>query len=264
MLENYDNHVEQRAALGIPPLPLDAEQTSELCELLKNPPPGKEEKLMALLRDRVSPGVDQGAYVKAGFLTGIAKGEIASPLISPTYAVELLGTMVGGYNVQSLIYLLKLENSELASTAATALSKIMLVYDAFNDVIELAQTNPYAKQVVDSWAAAEWFTTRPQLPESITVTVFKVPGETNTDDLSPAPHATTRPDIPLHALVMLESKMPEGLKTIAELKQKGHPVAYVGDVVGTGSSRKSACNSVLWHIGSDIPYIPNKRSGALF
>ncbi|MGB3511740.1 MAG: bifunctional aconitate hydratase 2/2-methylisocitrate dehydratase, partial [Microcoleaceae cyanobacterium] len=248
-------------ALGIPPLPLDAGQTSELCELLKNPPTGKEEKLMALLRDRVPPGVDEAAYVKAGFLTGIAKGEITSPLISPTYAVELLGTMVGGYNVQSLIELLKSENAELANTAATALSKILLVYDAFNDVIELAQTNPYAKKVVDSWAAAEWFTTRPQLPEKITVTVFKVPGETNTDDLSPAPHATTRPDIPLHALAMLESKMPEGLDTIAELKQKGHPVAYVGDVVGTGSSRKSACNSVLWHIGEDIPHIPNKRSG---
>ncbi|MEM1173072.1 MAG: bifunctional aconitate hydratase 2/2-methylisocitrate dehydratase, partial [Cyanobacteria bacterium P01_H01_bin.35] len=261
MLENYEQHVQQRADLGIPPLPLDAGQTSELCELLKNPPNGIEEKLMGLLRDRVPPGVDQAAYVKAGFLTGIAKGEIASPLISPTYAVELLGTMVGGYNVQSLIDMLKSENSELANTAAKALSKTLLVYDAFNDVIELAETNPYAKQVVDSWAAAEWFTTRPQLPETIKVTVFKVPGETNTDDLSPAPHATTRPDIPLHALAMLESKMPEGLETIAELKQKGHPVAYVGDVVGTGSSRKSACNSMLWHIGEEIPFIPNKKSG---
>ncbi|NEQ40827.1 MAG: bifunctional aconitate hydratase 2/2-methylisocitrate dehydratase [Okeania sp. SIO3I5] len=261
MLKNYEQHVQQRANLGIPPLPLDAGQTSELCELLKNPPNGIEEKLMGLLRDRVPPGVDEAAYVKAGFLTGIAKGEIASPLISPTYAVELLGTMVGGYNVQSLIDLLKSENSELANTAAKALSKTLLVYDAFNDVIELAETNPYAKQVVDSWAAAEWFSTRPQLPETIKVTVFKVPGETNTDDLSPAPHATTRPDIPLHALAMLESKMPEGLETIAELKQKGHPVAYVGDVVGTGSSRKSACNSMLWHIGEDIPFIPNKKSG---
>ncbi|MEB3341825.1 bifunctional aconitate hydratase 2/2-methylisocitrate dehydratase [Okeania sp.] len=261
MLENYDNQVQQRADLGIPPLPLDAGQTSELCELLKSPPVGTEEKLLELLRDRVPPGVDEAAYVKAGFLTGIAKGEITSPLISPNYAVELLGTMVGGYNVQSLIDILKSENSELANTAAQALSKTLLVYDAFNDVIELAETNPYAKQVVDSWAAAEWFTTRPQLPETITVTVFKVPGETNTDDLSPAPHATTRPDIPLHALAMLESKMPEGLQTIAELKQKGHPVAYVGDVVGTGSSRKSACNSMLWYIGEDIPFIPNKRSG---
>ena len=261
MLEDYDNQGQQRGNLGIPSVPLGAKQTSELCELLKSPPAGTEEKLMALLRDRVPPGVDEAAYIKAGFLTGIAKGEIVSPLITPTYAVELLGTMVGGYNVQSLIDILKSENYELASTAATALSKILLVYEAFNDVIELAETNPYAKQVVDSWAAAEWFTTRPQLPEAITVTVFKVPGETNTDDLSPAPHATTRPDIPLHALVMLESKMPEGLNKIAELKQKGHPVAYVGDIVGTGSSRKSACNSMLWHIGEDIPFIPNKRSG---
>ena len=261
MLENYNNQIQQRGTLGIPPLPLDAEQTSDLCELLKSPPIGTEEKLMTLLRLRVPPGVDEAAYVKAGFLTGIAKGEITTPLITPTYAVELLGTMVGGYNVQSLIDILKSENSELASTAATALSKILLVYDAFNDVIKLGETNPYAKKVVDSWAAAEWFTTRPQLPEAITVTVFKVPGETNTDDLSPAPHATTRPDIPLHALAMLESKMPEGLKTIAQLKQKGHPVAYVGDIVGTGSSRKSACNSMLWHIGEDIPFIPNKRSG---
>ena len=264
ILEDYNNQSRQRATLGIPPLPLDAEQTSNLCELLKSPPIGIEEKLIALLRDRVPPGVDEAAYVKAGFLTGIAKGEIASPLIYPTYAVELLGTMVGGYNVQSLIDLLKSENAELAITAATALSKILLVYDAFNDVIELAETNSYAKQVVDSWAAAEWFTIRPQLPETITVTVFKVPGETNTDDLSPAPHATTRPDIPLHALVMLESKMPEGLKTIAVLKQKGHPVAYVGDVVGTGSSRKSACNSMLWHIGENIPFLRLRISFVLF
>jgi aconitate hydratase 2/2-methylisocitrate dehydratase len=261
MLEKYDNHVAERAALGIPPLPLDAEQTSELCEMLKNPPKGQEEKLLELLRDRVPPGVDGAAYVKAGFLTAIAKKEITSPLIPPTYATELLGTMVGGYNVQSLIDLLKSESSEIASVAACALSKILLVYDAFNDIIELSKTNKYAKEVVNSWAAADWFTSRAKLPEAITVTAFKVPGETNTDDLSPAPHATTRPDIPLHALAMLESRMPEGLETIAKLKEKGHPVAYVGDVVGTGSSRKSACNSMLWHIGDDIPHIPNKRSG---
>ncbi len=261
MLDKYGKKVEERAKLGIPPLPLDAEQTSELCELLKNPPAGQEEKLLELLRDRVPPGVDGGAYVKAGFLTAIAKQEITSPLITPTYAAELLGTMVGGYNVQSLIDLIQSKNSEIASVAACALSKILLVYDAFHDIIELSKTNKYAKEVVNSWAAAEWFTSREKLPEAITVTVFKVPGETNTDDLSPAPHATTRPDIPLHALVMLESRMPEGLETIAELKKKGHPVAYVGDVVGTGSSRKSACNSMLWHIGEDIPYIPNKRSG---
>ena len=261
MLEKYDMQVAERAALGIPPLPLNAEQTSELCEMLKNPPAGQEEKLLELLRDRVPPGVDGAAYVKAGFLTAIAKKEITSPLIPSTYAAELLGTMVGGYNVQSLIDLLKSDSSETASVAACALSKILLVYDAFHDIIELSKTNKYAKEVVNSWAAADWFVSRAKIPEAIAVTVFKVPGETNTDDLSPAPHATTRPDIPLHAKAMLESLMPEGLETIAELKQKGHPVAYVGDVVGTGSSRKSACNSMLWHIGQDIPYIPNKRSG---
>lgn len=261
MLEEYRQHATERAALGIPPLPLDAQQTSKLCELLKAPPTGEEETLLHLLRDRVSPGVDPAAYVKAGFLTGIAKGEINSPLISPTYAIELLGTMIGGYNVRSLVDLLSSTNNELAQAAAVALSHTVLVYDAFHDVFELAETNSYAKQVVDAWAAAEWFTSRPPLPQEITVTVFKVPGETNTDDLSPAPHATTRPDIPMHALVMLESKMPGALETIKELKQKGHPVAYVGDVVGTGSSRKSAINSVLWHIGQDIPYVPNKRSG---
>ncbi|TAG73647.1 MAG: aconitate hydratase B [Oscillatoriales cyanobacterium] len=262
MLESYRLHAAERAALGIPPLPLDAQQTSELCELLKNPPPGEEEALIELLRDRVPPGVDSAAYVKAGFLTGIAKGEIHSPLIAPKWAVYLLGTMMGGYNVQSLIDLLN-PTAEIAipATAARALSKTLLVFDAFHDILALSDTNPYAKQVVDSWADAEWFTGRPELAQAITVTVFKVPGETNTDDLSPAPQATTRPDIPLHALAMLESKMPGALETIAQLKEKGHPVAYVGDVVGTGSSRKSAINSVLWHIGNDIPFVPNKRNG---
>ena len=258
MLAEYQQHSQERAQLSIPPLPLDAVQTSALCELLKNPPKGQEEVLLNLLRDRIPPGVDQAAYVKASFLTAIAKQEITSPLISPITAVELLGTMVGGYNVQSLIDLL---SSSVAENAATALSKILLVYDAFNDVLELSKTNKYAKRVVDSWAAAEWFTTRPTLPEAITVTVFKVPGETNTDDLSPATHATTRPDIPLHALAMLETRQPGSLETIADLKKKGYPVAYVGDVVGTGSSRKSAINSVLWHLGNDIPFVPNKRAG---
>ncbi|MBD2501307.1 bifunctional aconitate hydratase 2/2-methylisocitrate dehydratase [Anabaena azotica] len=279
MLESYRQHVAERAALGIPPLPLDAKQTSELCELLKNPPKGEEDTLLHLLRDRISPGVDPAAYVKAGFLTAIAKKEVKSPIISPIQAVQLLGTMVGGYNVQSLIELLQFptvsvsDSSEtplvmggegkepIAAHAAAALSKTLLVYDAFHDILELAKTNPYAKRVIDSWAEAEWFTSRPQLPEYINVTVFKVPGETNTDDLSPATHATTRPDIPLHALAMLESRQPGSLETIAELKKKGHPVAYVGDVVGTGSSRKSAINSVLWHTGEDIPYVPNKRAG---
>lgn len=261
MLESYRQHVAERAALGIPPLPLTAQQMSELGELLKAPPAGEEAFLVELLRDRVPPGVDQAAYVKAGFLTAIAKGEVTSPLVSPKYAVELLGTMMGGYNVQSLIDLLHSSDTEIATTAVAALSKTLLVYDAFHDVLELAeQGNSSAKQVLESWANADWFTSRPELPESITVTVFKVTGETNTDDLSPAPHATTRPDIPLHATVMLETRMPGGLQTIAELKQKGHPVAYVGDVVGTGSSRKSAINSVLWHIGADIPCVPNKRS----
>ncbi|MEA5514864.1 bifunctional aconitate hydratase 2/2-methylisocitrate dehydratase [Nodularia sp. UHCC 0506] len=278
MLEQYRHHVAERAQLGIPPLPLDAKQTSELCELLQNPPEGEEDTLLHLLCDRVPPGVDEAAYVKAGFLTAIAKSEITSPLVSPIAAVELLGTMVGGYNVQSLIDLLQVSSGEsedgetplvmkgegrepIAAYAATALSKILLVYDAFHDVLELAESNPFAKQVVDSWANAEWFTIRPTVPEAITVTVFKVPGETNTDDLSPATHATTRPDIPLHALAMLESRQPGSLATIVELKQKGHPLAYVGDVVGTGSSRKSAINSVLWHLGNDIPYVPNKRAG---
>ncbi|MBD6618072.1 bifunctional aconitate hydratase 2/2-methylisocitrate dehydratase [Komarekiella sp. 'clone 1'] len=279
MLESYRKHVAERAALGIPPLPLDAKQTSELCELLKNPPEGEAETLLHLLRDRVPPGVDAAAYVKAGFLTAIAKKEITSPLISRIEAVELLGTMIGGYNVQSLIDLLQFptvsvsDSSEtplvmggqgkepIAAYAANALSKILLVYDAYHDVLELSKTNPFAKRVIDSWAEAEWFTLRPTLPEAITVTVFKVPGETNTDDLSPAQSATTRPDIPLHALVMLESRQPGSLATIAELKKKGHPVAYVGDVVGTGSSRKSAINSVLWHMGNDIPFVPNKRAG---
>ncbi|QEI40482.1 Aconitate hydratase B [Dolichospermum sp. UHCC 0315A] len=279
MLQEYRQQVAERAQLGIPPLALDAVQTSALCELLKNPPTGEEELLLNLLRDRIPPGVDQAAYVKAGFLTAIAKGEITSPLVSPVDAVELLGTMIGGYNVQSLIDLLQVSSSsvsessetplvmggegreQIAAYAANALSKIMLVYDAFHDVLELSKTNPYAKQVVNSWAEAEWFTLRPTLPEFITVTVFKVPGETNTDDLSPATHATTRPDIPLHALAMLETRQPGSLETIAELKKKGHPVAYVGDVVGTGSSRKSAINSVLWHLGNDIPFVPNKRAG---
>ena len=261
MLEAYRQHAAQREALGIPPLPLTAQQTSELCEILKNPPETEKEELLALLRDRVPPGVDDAAYVKAGFLTAITKGEIECPLISPEGAVNLLGTMMGGYNVQSLVDLLKSQEPGIASAAAAALSKTLLVFDAFNDVLELSDTNPHAKQVIDSWANAEWFIGRPKPAEAITVTVFKVPGETNTDDLSPAPHATTRPDIPLHALAMLESKMPDGIDTIAELKKKGHPVAYVGDVVGTGSSRKSAINSVLWHIGHEIPFVPNKKAG---
>ncbi len=261
MLDAYRQHVAERAALGIPPLPLTAAQTADLCELLKQPPAAEKEELLMLLRDRVPPGVDEAAYVKAGFLTGVAKGEITCPLISPQGAVDLLGTMVGGYNVQSLVELLKSRDSNLAAEAANALSKTLLVFDAFNDVLTLADVNPYAKQVVDAWANGAWFIAKPKVPEAVEVTVFKVPGETNTDDLSPATHATTRPDIPLHALAMLESRRPGALKILAELKQQGRSVAYVGDVVGTGSSRKSAINSLLWHIGHDIPFIPNKRAG---
>ncbi len=262
MLELYRQQAQQRAEAGIPPLPLEAQQATELCELIKHPPAGEEEFLLSLLTDRIPPGVDQAAYVKAGFLTAIANGTATSPLVSPKEAVQLLGTMMGGYNVRSLIDLLSHADSALAQTAADSLKKILLVYDAFHDVQELAENgNSYAQQVLQSWADAEWFTSKPTLAEAITVTVFKVPGETNTDDLSPATHATTRPDIPLHALAMLETKQPGSLETIAELKKKGHPVAYVGDVVGTGSSRKSAINSVLWHVGDDIPFVPNKRGG---
>ncbi|WP_448524729.1 bifunctional aconitate hydratase 2/2-methylisocitrate dehydratase [Parathermosynechococcus lividus] len=264
VLNQYRQHTNERAALGIPPLPLTAAQVSAVCDLLQQPPQGEEDYLIHLLRDRVPPGVDEAAYIKAGFLTAIANGELHSPLISPIAAVELLGTMLGGYNVQSLIALLGHENSELAAAAAQALSQTLLVYDAFHDVQDLMrQGNAHARHVMESWANGDWFTRRPELPEAITVTVFKVPGETNTDDLSPAPHATTRPDIPLHATVMLENRLPGALQIIADLKQKGYPLAYVGDVVGTGSSRKSATNSVIWHIGRDIPYVPNKRTGGV-
>ncbi len=262
MLEAYRVHVADRAAQGVPPLPLSAEQTADLCELLKAPTAGEEEFLVELLRDRIPPGVDQAAYVKAGFLSAIAKLEVTSPLVTPVEAVELLGTMMGGYNVSALIDLMQVSDGAIANAATTALCKTLLVYDAFNDVNELAESgNANAKTVMQAWADAKWFTDRPTLAESITVTVFKVPGETNTDDLSPATHATTRPDIPLHAMAMLETRLPGSLDVLAELKQNGHPVAYVGDVVGTGSSRKSAINSVLWHMGNDIPFVPNKRSG---
>ncbi len=261
MLTAYSEEAAARSALGIPPLPLTPQQTSELCELLQHPPAGEEDFLLYLLRERIAPGVDQSAYVKAGFLTAVAKGEIVSPIVSPADAVDILGTMVGGYNVQPLIDLL--QDRELGSRAARALSKILLVFDSFHQIVELAESNDNARSVLTAWAAGEWFTDRPPLAEEIVVTVFKVEGEINTDDLSPAPHAVSRPDIPLHALAMLESRAPGAIQTIAALKQNGHPVAFVGDVVGTGSSRKSAINSLLWHIGQDIPFIPNKRSGGV-
>ena len=263
MLNAYSKLAAEREAQGVPALPLTAEQTKDLTQLLENPPTDQKQILLELLSDRIPPGVDEAAYVKATWLSAVAQGNATSPFVAPLEAARLLGTMVGGYNVAALIELLNNSDEQLAKCAAQGLSRTLLVYDAFNEVMDLATSNRFAKQVVDSWAAAEWFTTRAELAESITVTVFKVDGETNTDDLSPATHATTRPDIPLHALAMLETRDPNGLNTIAKLKENGHPVAYVGDVVGTGSSRKSAINSVLWHTGNDIPHVPNKRAGGV-
>ncbi len=262
-LADYRAAAAEREALGIPALPLTAAEAQDLTELLQAPPAGEEAFLLHLLSERIPPGVDEAAYVKAGWLSAVAQGTSSSPLVSAVEAVNLLATMIGGYNVGALIELLSSADAAIAEAASIGLSRTLLVYDAYNDVLELAASNPYAKRVIDSWAAAEWFTAKAELPAEITVTVFKVEGETNTDDLSPATHATTRPDIPLHATAMLETRMPGGLELITELKQKGHPVAYVGDVVGTGSSRKSAINSVLWHTGTDIPHVPNKRSGGV-
>ncbi|WP_412852699.1 bifunctional aconitate hydratase 2/2-methylisocitrate dehydratase [Ectothiorhodospira shaposhnikovii] len=265
MLEAYRQHVQERAAEGVVPKPLDAEMTAQLVELLKNPPAGEEAFLLDLITHRVPPGVDEAAYVKAGFLSAVAKGEASSPLIDRTRAVELLGTMQGGYNISTLVELL--DDAELAPVAAKELKHTLLMFDAFHDVEERAKAgNGHAQAVMQSWADAEWFLSRPAVPQKMTVTLFKVPGETNTDDLSPAPDAWSRPDIPLHAKAMY--KMPrEGITNaqaqIEALKQKGHPVALVGDVMGTGSSRKSATNSVLWYIGDDIPYVPNKRFGGV-
>jgi aconitate hydratase 2/2-methylisocitrate dehydratase len=264
VLEAYRAHVEERAQIGIVPQPISPEQMSELVELLKNPPAGEEEFLYDLLANRVPAGVDQAAYIKAGFLTAIAKGETTSPIVTKEQAVKLLGTMLGGYNIATLVELLS--DDALADLAAEQLKHTLLMFDAFHDVADLAKEgNAKAQEVMQSWADAEWFTSKPPLAEKISITVFKVPGETNTDDLSPAQDAWSRPDIPLHAKAFLKNPRPglEGdpLEIIEELKAKGNPVAYVGDVVGTGSSRKSATNSVLWLTGDDIPHIPNKRDG---
>ncbi|MCP4272851.1 MAG: bifunctional aconitate hydratase 2/2-methylisocitrate dehydratase [Gammaproteobacteria bacterium] len=264
MLKAYRDHIEERALQGIVPKPVSAEQMSDLVDLIKNPPAGEDDFLKDLLSNRVPAGVDQAAYIKAGFLTAIAKGETSSPLVNKEQAVELLGTMLGGYNITTLVELL--DDNELADLSAEQLKHTLLMFDAFHDVAEKAKAgNAHAKEVIESWAAAEWFTSRDPLAEKITLTVYKVPGETNTDDLSPAQDAWSRPDIPLHALAFLKNER-EGLignqlDVIDELKKKGNPVAYVGDVVGTGSSRKSATNSVLWLMGDDIPHIPNKRDG---
>ncbi len=263
MLANYRNHVAERKEQGLPPLPLNAEQTAAVVELIKNPPAGEADFLVDLITNRVPPGVDEASYVKAGFLADIANGTIKTDLISESQATFLLGTMLGGYNVSPLITLLSSGNSLVVDEAVAALSKTLLVYEAYHDVLELSKTNAAAKKVVEAWADAEWFTNKPAMPEEMTVTVFKVEGETNTDDLSPATAAWSRPDIPLHAKEMLQARMDDVDGTIESLKAKGHPVAYVGDVVGTGSSRKSAMNSVMWFFGDDIPFVPNKRQGGV-
>jgi aconitate hydratase 2/2-methylisocitrate dehydratase len=265
VLEAYRKHVAERAELGVVPKPLSADQVADLIELLKKPPAGEEAFLVDLISNRVPPGVDEAAYVKAGFLSAVAKGEAESPLIDKKFAVKLLGTMLGGYNIATLIDLL--EDGELADFAADELCHTMLMFDAFHDVAEKADGgNAAAKRVMQSWADAEWFTSKNEIPEVMTVAVYKVPGETNTDDLSPAQDAWSRPDIPLHAKAMYKNPR-EGVtnaeEQINELEKTGYPVALVGDVMGTGSSRKSATNSVLWYIGDDLPYIPNKRSGGV-
>ncbi len=274
MLAAYRQHEAERAALGIPALPLTPQQTADLIELLKNPPAGEEAFLLDLLVNRVPAGVDDAAKVKASYLAALAFGSEVNPLIPRARATELLGTMLGGYNVAPLVQLL--DDAEVGGVAANALKHTLLVFDAFHDVQDKAKAgNANAQAVLQSWADAEWFTSKPEVPQSLTITVFKVPGETNTDDLSPAPDATTRPDIPMHALAMLKNKRPDApfspeedgkrgpIGDILKLKEKGHTVAYVGDVVGTGSSRKSATNSVLWWTGNDIPHIPNKRDGGV-
>ncbi len=261
-LKAYNDHVLERSKLGVPPLPLDAEQTARVVESLTKGE-GDQKVLLELLIHRVSPGVDDAAYVKAAFLNAIVKKEVECVAITPLKAVEILGTMLGGYNVQPLVDALSSDDKFVAQAASDALKNTILVYSSFNDVEELAKTNKYAKDVLESWAKAEWFTSKKPIPEKITVAVLRVPGETNTDDLSPASEAFTRSDIPLHAQCMLEKKLPDALDKIKEFRDKGYEVAYVGDVVGTGSSRKSGINSVQWWIGRDIPFVPNKRTGGL-
>ncbi len=261
MLEAYDSQAKERAKLGIPPLPLSAAETAEVCAALESAAGADGEALVALLRDRVSPGVDPAARVKAEWLARVARGEVAARPIPRKDAVFLLGTMLGGYNVAPLVALL--EDRELGTSAADALKRTILVYGAFDAVLGLLKRQPNARAVLDSWAAGEWFLSRPAFPDVLTFKVFKVDGEINTDDFSPAKHASTRPDIPLHAMAMGETRFPGGLAVLREFRAQGHRVAFAGDVVGTGSSRKSACNSVMWHIGEDIPFVPNKRRGGV-
>jgi len=263
LLVNYKAHTEERANEGgLPPLALTAEETAQLVELLKADTVAESEYVLDLFNNKINPGVDDAAYVKAAFLNDIVQGNVACSVISKAEAVRILGTMMGGFNVVPLIDALKIE--EVAAAAANELKNTILVYDSFNDVKDLMDAgNSYAKEVIESWANAEWFTNKPALEEEMTLTVYKIPGETNTDDLSPATVAFTRSDIPLHATAMLQSRMDNPLDTMKELKAKGHPLAYVGDVVGTGSSRKSGINSVQWHMGRDIPGVPNKRTGGV-
>ena len=261
MIDKYLQQEAERKALGIPARPLDPEQTEELCRLLEKPPQGNEVFLLHLLRERVSPGVDPAAGVKAAFLSRIIDGATISPLITRKDAVNILGTMLGGYNVAPLIK--ALENKELAQEAAQALSRMTLVYDGFDEIVELARANSFAMDILQAWADAKWFTSRPGVPENITLKVYKVDGEINTDDFSPAGDAWSRPDIPLHSLAMGKSRFPGGIESIARFRNEGFHVAFVGDVVGTGSSRKSACNSLLWHIGETIPCVPNKKTGGV-
>ena len=262
MLKEYRKHEQERRAQGIPALALNAEQVADLVELIKEPPVGEEDFILDIFSNKVPAGVDQAAYVKAAFLTDVANGKVSTSLITCESATRLLGTMLGGYNVQPLISLLN--NEEVGDTAVEALSNTLLIFDSFHDVLELSKTNERAKKVISSWAEAEWFLNKPAVPEHITAMVLKVDGEINTDDLSPGPEAWSRPDIPLHALTMLQNTdFKDPIGTINKLEESDNPVAFVGDVVGTGSSRKSATNSLLWHIGDDIPYIPNKRTGGI-
>lgn len=261
MLESYYQKAREREKQGIPPLPLTAEEAKELCQLLESPQAGKEQELVYLLEQRISPGVDPAARVKADWLAQVATGQKKSPLVGPERAIFLLGTMIGGYNVEPLVSMLG--KPELAATAAAALKNIILVYGAYEKVLNLSKTNKYALEVLESWARGEWFLSRPELPEEIELKVYKVDGEINTDDFSPARYAWSRPDIPLHALSMGETRFPGGLEIIKKFRDEGYRVAFVGDVVGTGSSRKSACNSLMWHIGDDIPFVPNKRRGGV-
>lgn len=261
MLDSYYQKAEDRKRAGLPPLPLTPEETTELCQLLENPPAGQEQELVYLLEERVSPGVDPAARIKASWLEDLTLKRRQSPVINPSRAIFLLGTMLGGYNVDPLVSLL--QEATLAPQAIQALAKIILVYGAYDRILALSRTNQYARQVLEAWAKADWFRSRPEFPEKMILKVFKVDGEINTDDFSPARHAWSRPDIPLHAQSMGETRFPGGIETIRKFREEGYKVAFVGDVVGTGSSRKSACNSLMWHIGEDIPYVPNKRRGGV-